>query len=292
MSSLISYAIVNVFSSDLFGGNPAAVVFQHLPDPIMAKLAGSFNEPMTAFVSPSPSDDPKLVKYKIRWFSPAMKEVPLCGHATLGAARVIFDGQASEVEAIEFTTSSNATITARKLDDGLIEIEMLAASTLNEIIGEERDRLFKVVESAFGRPVKVNNIVTAPGFDRHILFDLDASENLGECTVTDALKESGYFMNIFISDSPSGDEDFVVRTFAPRTIMSGNGEDSVCGSASCLSGPYWHTKRGLSSGSDIKVKAVSPRGGNINIHWDEQSGNVKLQGRQVVFARGQVYLDL
>ncbi|KAJ7598843.1 hypothetical protein C8J56DRAFT_1039724 [Mycena floridula] len=293
MPSAISYAIVNVFSTNPFGGNPAAVVFHDLPEPIMANLAGSFNQPMTAFVSPSPSDEPKLAKYNIRWFSPAMVEVPLCGHATLGSARAIFDRLPNEVEAVEFTTSSNATITARKLHDGVVEIEMLAAPSLDEIVGAERAKLLKVVEKAFGRPVVVHKIVTGggAGFERYILFELDPNENLGECTVTDALKESGYFMHAFVSDSPGGDEDFVVRTFVP-SVIPGNGEDPVCGSANCLSGPYWHKKRALSSGSNIAAKAISARGGNINISWDEQSGKIKLRGQQFVFAKGQVFLNL
>ncbi|KAJ7600200.1 hypothetical protein C8J56DRAFT_846731 [Mycena floridula] len=289
----ISYAIVNVFSTSPFGGNPAAVVLQDVPEEIMAKLARNFQQPMTAFVSPSHSNDPKLAKYKIRWFTLGMVEVPLCGHATLAAARILFDGLESEATAIEFTAPSGTTITARKLDDGLLEIELLASSGLNKIVGQERERLLKVVEAAFGRPVIVHNIVTGVGgaLERYILFELDPSENLGECIVTDALKDTGFLMNIFISDSPGAAEDFVVRTFSPVAIP-GNGEDSVCGSANCISGPYWHKKKALSPSADIAVTAVSPRGGNISIRWEEETGKVKLRARQAVFAQGQVFLNL
>ncbi|KAJ7600063.1 hypothetical protein C8J56DRAFT_768937 [Mycena floridula] len=289
----ISYAIVNVFSTSPFGGNPAVVVLQDVPEELMAKLARNFQQPMTAFVSPSHSGDPKLSKYQIRWFTPEMLESPLCGHATLAAARVLFDGLESEATVIEFTAPSGAIITARKLEDGLLEIELAASPGLNKIVGPERDRLLKVVAAAFGRPVIVHDIVTGVGgaLERYVLFELDPSENLGECTVTDALKDTGFLLDIFISDSPGAAEDFVVRTFAPVT-MPGNGEDSVCGSANCVSGPYWHKKKALSPGSDVAVRAVSPRGGNISIRWEEETGKVKLRARQTLFAQGQVFLNL
>src|SRR3972149_235124 len=75
---------VDAFADRIFPGNPAAVCV--LPEPKgegwMQSLAGEMNLSETAF----------LVRrgdgFDLRWFTP-VKEVDLCGHATLGSAYVI-----------------------------------------------------------------------------------------------------------------------------------------------------------------------------------------------------------
>lgn len=81
----LSAFIVNAFAEDPACGNPAGVVFSEeaLPDRTMRDLAADLGKFETAFLVPRGSG------YGIRWFSP-VREMPLCGHATLAAARVIF----------------------------------------------------------------------------------------------------------------------------------------------------------------------------------------------------------
>ena len=51
----------------------------------MQKIAADNNLPETAFILPRGSDHSE---WDIRWFTP-IKEVPLCGHATLASAAVL-----------------------------------------------------------------------------------------------------------------------------------------------------------------------------------------------------------
>lgn len=68
-----------------FSGNPAAVVLleRAAPEDWLQMLAMEFNQAETAFVLPRGGGG-----FDLRRFTP-VREVPLCGHATLAAARAV-----------------------------------------------------------------------------------------------------------------------------------------------------------------------------------------------------------
>ena len=77
---------VDAFTDKVFGGNPAAVVaLSSWPeDSLLQAIAEENNLSETAFFVESG------IGFKLRWFTP-VKEVDLCGHATLATAHVIFN---------------------------------------------------------------------------------------------------------------------------------------------------------------------------------------------------------
>ena len=98
--------------SQILGGNPAAVCLleQDISDEDKQKIAAEMNLSETAFVVPSKllstigEDSQNLAatntqenidvfqktsRFSLRWFTPT-SEVPLCGHATLASAAVLF----------------------------------------------------------------------------------------------------------------------------------------------------------------------------------------------------------
>ncbi len=81
---------VDAFADRVFTGNPAAVMpLEHwLEDTALQALAMENNLSETAFFVPLADDDE--ADFHIRWFTPTA-EVPLCGHATLASAWVIFN---------------------------------------------------------------------------------------------------------------------------------------------------------------------------------------------------------
>jgi len=89
---------VDAFTSELFGGNPAAVcpLESWLPDELMQKIAMENNLSETAFYVKNKNG------YEIRWFTPTV-EVDLCGHATLATAFVLFNLKNSSELASGFT---------------------------------------------------------------------------------------------------------------------------------------------------------------------------------------------
>lgn len=75
-------------------------------------MASENNVSETAFLKTT--DDP--TRFGLRWFTPA-KEVPLCGHATLAAAHVLWAETGSKAETLRFATASGE-LTVRQRGTG------------------------------------------------------------------------------------------------------------------------------------------------------------------------------
>src|SRR6185503_17480701 len=78
-------------------------------------IAQELNLSETAFLSALESGG----AFAIRYFSPKM-EIPLCGHATLASAKVVFSMH--ELNEVHFINIENLDLSARELD-GLIMME-------------------------------------------------------------------------------------------------------------------------------------------------------------------------
>ncbi len=80
-SRIIQVAQVDAFTNQLFGGNPAGVVWkgaEQLSEEEMQQVAREMNLSETAFVLPSENGD-----FRLRYFTPE-SEINFCGHATVG----------------------------------------------------------------------------------------------------------------------------------------------------------------------------------------------------------------
>ena len=80
----MKFQIVDAFTNQIFGGNPAGVVLMpegtDFPaDETMRQTAAELRYSETAFIKPLGAD-----RFQIRYFTPAA-EVELCGHATIGS---------------------------------------------------------------------------------------------------------------------------------------------------------------------------------------------------------------
>ena len=77
---------VDAFTSNLFGGNPAAVcpLTEWIDPGLMQSIAAENNLSETAFFVK------KNDFFELRWFTPEI-EVDLCGHATLASGFVLFN---------------------------------------------------------------------------------------------------------------------------------------------------------------------------------------------------------
>src|SRR5262249_3886623 len=93
---------VDAFTDTPFAGNPAAVCVLPAPReaPWMQQVAREMNLSETAFLCRRPDG------FDLRWFTPVI-EVPLCGHATLASAHVLWeDGHLSADTVAHFHTRS------------------------------------------------------------------------------------------------------------------------------------------------------------------------------------------
>jgi predicted PhzF superfamily epimerase YddE/YHI9 len=95
-----TYYVVDVFTSERFAGNPAAVVFdaQGLSDQQMQSIAVEFNLSETTFVTKgakagdrvAPEENGCEDRLHFRWFSPTT-EVRMCGHATIAGVHALVE---------------------------------------------------------------------------------------------------------------------------------------------------------------------------------------------------------
>src|SRR5450755_2550368 len=81
----IPYYQVDVFTGELFAGNPAGVCIlsAFLAHSLMQKIAAENRHSETASVVPRADGD-----FDLRWFTPIVED-DLCGHATLASAYVL-----------------------------------------------------------------------------------------------------------------------------------------------------------------------------------------------------------
>lgn len=255
---------VDAFTSQAFGGNPAAVVPLEawLPDDKMMKIAAENNLSETAFFVKEGD------RYHIRWFTPTI-EVNLCGHATLASSHVIFNELKLEDAFIPFHSDRSGHLGVEKHGDKLVldfpayPLERIAHS--NELAKAVGITPAKVWESQ-GNMVflRAENEEEVRGLDpdMHALAQL----NYDEVIVT----------------AEGDDCDFASRMFAPKI---GIPEDPVTGAIHCSLIPYWADELGKDR---LFARQVSKRGGEL---FCENAGTrVKIGGNAVTFLRGEIYV--
>ena len=255
---------VDAFTSKVFGGNPAAVVplDTWLPDSVMQAIAAENNLAETAFFVPETDG------YGLRWFTPAL-EVPLCGHATLASAFVLFTEIAPHLEAIEFHSQSGTLTVTRKGD--LLQMDF------------PRHRLTRVeappalLAGLKMPPAEVYFAEENPNF--YAVYETEAEVRRLSPDFAALLPLGSLGVAV---TAPGTDCDFVSRYFAPGF---GIPEDPVTGSTHCALAPYWAGRLGK---TDLFARQVSTRGGELFCAVTDQ--RVLISGQAVTYLRGEIFV--
>jgi PhzF family phenazine biosynthesis protein len=254
--------MVDAFASKPFRGNPACVVepFDRWPDADwMQALAAENNQAETAFLLRT--DDP--ARFGLRWMTP-MLEVPLCGHATLASAHVLFEELGSDVPALTFDTLSGQLIVRR------------AGETLEMDFPAEMPRRLAppagLAEALGAAPAEVwaGRYAVALFEDESVVRGLDPDSAALEAAAAQVV-ERGNVGVAAISDSGQP-HDVTSRFFAPG---SGVREDPATGSLHCILGPLFAEKLGRPR---VRFFQAYPgRGGDIET--EVRGDRVLLRGR-------------
>ncbi|MFZ5580218.1 MAG: PhzF family phenazine biosynthesis protein, partial [Pseudomonadota bacterium] len=186
---------VDAFADLCFSGNPAAVcVLDHwLDDATLQAIAEENNLSETAFFVASGDG------FALRWFTP-VKEVDLCGHATLAAAHVLFEAMGHPARAIRFDTRSGALYVEKA--DGLLRMDFPACPPSPVPCPE-------ILAEALGlRPAEV-----LAADDYVAVFD---SEDAIRTLVPDQALLGTLDLRGVIVTAPGLEVDFVSRFFAPK----------------------------------------------------------------------------
>lgn len=255
---------VDAFACERFRGNPAAICFcpSNAPDNWMQQIAAEMNLSETSFLVPYENGI-----WGLRWFTPAA-EVPLCGHATLAAAHILWETKRIPAgEPIHFSTKSGL-LTCRNSASGIVMD--FPARTLES--GNPPDGMAHALGCDFRWAGRTGADwlleVAHAGVVRGLRPDFGALAHLPFRAVTVTAR----------SDTP--EYDFVSRFFAPSL---GVPEDPVTGSAHCTLASYWSPLVGK-----LRMRAwqASSRGGEVGV---ELAGNrVYLTGTAITVWRGEL----
>ncbi len=255
---------VDAFTDAPFKGNPAGVMFlEAFPSETwMQNMAAEMNVSETAFVVAD------AMHYEIKYFSPTM-EIPLCGHATLATAHVMYEqGMVALDEGITFNAKG-----------GVLKITYVEGALEMAL---PRYELFKIETP--------ENFKTILGFAPVATYEAQGwviavanSEAHIEACVPDftAFKANGLGKLMITAEAAVASKaDFVVRCFAP---IAGIDEDPVTGSAHCALTPLWAERLG-------KIKLIShqisKRGGVLELALEDHT--VLIKGKALTVFQAQL----
>ncbi len=269
---------VDSFANQAFKGNPAGVCIlkKDMSENLMQSIATEMNLSETAFCVPTDNKSfENASRFGLRWFTPAV-EVPLCGHATLATAKVLYDEYHNNSEKLRFSTKSGELIvrkTGAKLamdfpcdptDNTEIPPDAIKALGIQnaENTASSRNLNMKLIEVE--SPETVKNLKPNFGDLRNVG---ETFEN-GGFLVTSRWGEDGF--------------DIISRFFAP---VYGIDEDPVTGAAHTVLGPYWADRLAKNR---IRSYQASARGGEVDVVVKGE--RVEIIGDAVIVIKGEIYL--
>ena len=252
----------DAFATQLFAGNPAAVVplTEWLSAPTMQAIAAENNLAETAFFLPSSGD------YELRWFTPTT-EVSLCGHATLATAFVITSITEPGRNLMRFHTRSGPLQVTRQGDIFSLDLPARPAAPTEA-------------------PADIATILGAMPATLLRSAEDYVAVYAGEATVKGLMPDLARVAKLpaqgFIVTAQGREVDFVSRYFAPA---AGIPEDPVTGAAHCTLVPYWSQRLGK---TNLHARQISARGGDL---YCRALGNrVMLSGRAVLYLDGRIHV--
>ena len=263
---------IDAFAAEVVRGNPAAVVplDRWLSDAQMQAIAAENNLAETAFFVPVEDG------YHLRWFTPT-QEVPLCGHATLASAFVVFT-EIDAVEAVCFHTQSGL-LTVRRLED-MLQMDFPKYALAPAAAPSALLAGLRLPPRAVFKTLAHTQAQTAAEIDYYAVYNSEAevralAPDFAELSRLDLL-------GVVVTAPGSDNTDFVSRYFAPRL---GIPEDPVTGSIHCALAPYWADRLGRRK---LHARQVSRRGGDL---FCEAAGNrVLISGYAVKYLEGEIFV--
>ncbi len=217
---------VDSFTNQKFKGNPAAVCITegNLDSTAMQSIATEIGFSETAFIKKIADN-----VYSIRFYTPK-QEIPLCGHATLAASKIIFD--TTTLENINFINCENVELKIEKKNEKIVmqfpvyeTHEIDVPKSILDAIGID-----KTINTRFSPKNKI------------ILIEIDDSDILADLKpdfIALINSYSGINGVLVTAQSNNPDFDFHYRYFWP---WAGTNEDPVTGGIQTFLTKFWATK--------------------------------------------------
>lgn len=258
---LIEFHQVDSFSDKPFGGNPAIVyrLDSWLPDALMQSIAAEHNLAETAFLVH------ELQGWHIRWFTPTT-EVPLCGHATLASAYVLFNVYEEPASRINFISRSGPLSVSREDDRLWLDFPTSVPSLISD-------------NASITQALGVDALAVL-GTDK-LLVVLESEQAVLDCRPNMAALAKLPWLGAIVT-ARGVQHDFISRFFAPAI---GVDEDPVTGAAHCSLIPYWAERL---TKTHMTAYQCSARGGELLCRLE--GDRVKIGGHATLVSSGQLRL--
>ena len=256
---------IDAFTEVPFGGNPAAVcpLEQWLEDDLLQSIALENNLSETAFFVAEDKG------FHLRWFTP-LKEVDLCGHATLAAGYVILNHLMPTASEVAFKTRSGILYVQRSGKRLKMDFPTLPPGK----VYTAEPKFIEAIGLAPQLCMRIREIHGAP----YNFLVYETEEQVASLNPN--------FSNLqanIIATAAGVNVDFVSRFFAP---MAGIDEDPVTGSAHCTLVPYWAERLGK---TELTARQISKRGGDV--HCNIEGDRIILTGGCAFYMEGQIHLS-
>lgn len=248
---------VDAFTDEAFKGNPAGVMIvdSSITTEWMQNMAFEMNLSETAFLIQNKTG------YQIRFFTPT-REIPICGHATLASAHIIYElNLISKQQKICFSSKAGELVVSTKSNWIIMDfpkyplMRIGTHKNFKKTIGFDPIEVYKSdYDWVIAIAANENDI-----YDAQPNFELMKTNGLGHLMIT--------------AKGNSEKTDFIVRCFAP---ISGINEDPVTGSAHCALTPLWAKKLDK---TDMDSLQVSNRTGKLKVKLIND--RVEIKGRAI-----------
>lgn len=258
--------IVDSFTTEKFKGNPAGVCIleNDISEHSMLAIAQELGLSETAYVMKMEGNN----KYLIKYFSPK-KEIPLCGHATLAAAKILFER--TPAFDIHFITGENVSLIIRRHNEQIVmefpvynttafmtPLAVLRALGLKHVVNTSYSPTNKIIV------LEIADAGTLAALKPDFMALLNSYEGINGVLVT--------------APSPNKDYDYYYRYFWP---WAGTNEDPVTGGVQTFLAKYWSDKLNKKV---MKAFQSSTRTGYMTVEL--QNDKVLISGQAVVTFEG------
>ncbi len=259
------YIVDSFITSDPFSGNPAGVCILNKPKSSewMQDVAAEMNHSETAFLL-------KKDKGFAIWYFTPTTEVPLCGHATLAAAHILYEEEMTFKNEIIFY-AAGGTLKAEK-NNGYITLNFPAPKIQHKTSIDDQE-LKQINVSPISIYQSENTIIIELQSEDHVkqyVPDFNALSVLPYHLIILTAQATGYH--------------FVSRVFAPKV---GINEDPATGIAQCMLGMIWATKH---NNTTLEAYQASSRGGLFTIQVNQKQERITLAGKSKIVLKGTLWV--
>ncbi|MBW0433365.1 PhzF family phenazine biosynthesis protein [Leptospira yasudae] len=251
---------IDAFAEKVFQGNPAAVcpLQEWISDERMQKIAMENNLSETVFFVREGES------YRIRWFTP-LREVDLCGHATLATAFYLFNEGGFTGDRIRFESLSGELNVFKK--ENVLYLDFPSRKPAPVTASEPILNSFSI------RPKEVWK-----ARDYMLVYENETQLRDVQCDIQGLRNMDA--LGVILTCPSSGEFDFLSRFFSASIGLA---EDPVTGSSHCTLIPFWSERLNKKS---LHAFQASSRGGKLFCEYLDE--RVRIGGTCVSYLEGWI----